>query len=128
MNLDQILSIVRWALSVGGPLGALLLSHGVSASDLTLLQGSIIAIIGAAPPVISFVWGLVAHTDSAKLASVAAMPSADKTAAFAGIPDSAKIAAVSALPDVEKIVVQPNATDGIGKALADPAQTKVVSQ
>ena len=42
--------------------------------------------------------------------------------------DSAKIAAVSALPDVEKIVVQPQAADGVGAALADPAQTKVVSR
>ncbi len=42
--------------------------------------------------------------------------------------DEAKIAAVAAMPDVEKIVVQPQASDGVGKALADPEQTKVVSQ
>ena len=42
--------------------------------------------------------------------------------------DAAKIAAVAALPDVEKIVVQPQSADGVGVALADSAQTKVVSQ
>lgn len=42
--------------------------------------------------------------------------------------DAAKIAAVAALPDVEKIVVQPKSGDGVGAALSDPAQTKVVSQ
>jgi hypothetical protein len=103
-NVDQILSIVRWLLSVGGPLGALLVARGMPAGDVTALQGSIIAVIGAAPPVISFVWGLFAHTNSSKIAAVAAMP------------------------DVEKIVVQPQATDGVGAALADPTQTKVVSR
>lgn len=42
--------------------------------------------------------------------------------------DGAAIARVAAMPDVEKIVVQPNAGDGVGAALADPAQSKVVSQ
>lgn len=42
--------------------------------------------------------------------------------------DEAKIAAVAAMPDVEKIVVQPKASDGVGAALADPAQMKVVSK
>lgn len=42
--------------------------------------------------------------------------------------DGATIAAVAAMPDVEKIVVQPNAGDGVGAALADPTQAKVVSR
>lgn len=42
--------------------------------------------------------------------------------------DAAAIAKVAAMPDVEKIVVQPKATDGVGDALADPNQTKVVSK
>jgi len=41
--------------------------------------------------------------------------------------DSAAIAKVAAMPDVEKIVVQPTAGDGVGTALKDPTQTKVVS-
>lgn len=41
--------------------------------------------------------------------------------------DGAAIAKVAAMPDVEKIVVQPKASDGIGAALADPTQTKVVA-
>lgn len=73
-------------------------------------------------------WSQITKTDTAKLAAVAAMDGPAKQAAFVGIPDSAKIAAVTAMPDVEKIVVQPKATDGVGAALADPTQTKVVSQ
>jgi len=42
--------------------------------------------------------------------------------------DAAAIAKVAAMPDVEKIVVQPNAVDGVGIALADLTQTKVVSK
>ena len=42
--------------------------------------------------------------------------------------DAAAIAKVAAMPDVEKIVVQPAAGDGVGAALADPSQTKVVSK
>ena len=37
-NLNQILSIVRWLLSVGGPLGAYLVSRGVPADQVTALQ------------------------------------------------------------------------------------------
>jgi len=44
---------------------------GMPAGDVTVLQGSIITVIGALPPVISFVWGLFAHTDKAKLQSAA---------------------------------------------------------
>lgn len=42
--------------------------------------------------------------------------------------DAANIAKVAAIPDVQKIVVSSQATDGTGAALADPAQTKVVSR
>lgn len=73
-------------------------------------------------------WSQLTKTDTAKLTMAAEIPGPAKEAAFAGIPDAAKIAAVTALPDVEKIVVQPKASDGVGAALADPTQTKVVSQ
>lgn len=83
--------------------------------------------IAAATIVVGW-WSQLTKTDTAKLSMAAAIPGPAKEAAFAGIPDSAKIAAVTALPDVEKVVVQAKATDGVGAALADPAQTKVVSQ
>lgn len=73
-------------------------------------------------------WSQLTKTDTAKIDMAAAIGPAGKEAAFAGVSDSTKIAAVTALPDVEKVVVQPQASDGIGAALADPTQTKVVSQ
>ena len=41
LNLDQVLSIVRWLMSVGGPLGAYLVSRGVSADQVTVLQSDL---------------------------------------------------------------------------------------
>ena len=42
--------------------------------------------------------------------------------------DAAAIAKVAAMPDVQKIVVDTKASADVGNALADPTQTKVVSQ
>jgi hypothetical protein len=93
-NTDQILSLIRAILQI---VGTSLMAKGVvTTADWTTYSG---AILMAAP----IIWGLLAHTDGAKIAAVAAMP------------------------DVEKIVVQPKAGDGVGAALADPTQPKVVS-
>jgi hypothetical protein len=103
MNLDQVLSLLRVLLSVGGPVGALLVARGMSADQVTALSTSIITICGALPPVIAAVWGAFAHTDSAKMSAVAA------------------------LPGVAQIIVKTSATDGVAAAAADPTQTKIVS-
>jgi hypothetical protein len=42
--------------------------------------------------------------------------------------DSAKIASVTAMPDVSKIIVKAGAVDGAAAAAADPAQPKVVKK
>jgi hypothetical protein len=103
MNLDQILSILRVVLSVGGPVGALLVARGMSADQVTALSTSIITICGALPPIIAAVWGAFAHTDEAK------------------------VAAAAALPGVAAVVVKVSASDGVAAAAADPTQPKVVS-
>ena len=103
-NLDQVLSIIRWLLSVGGPVGAYLVSRKIPADQVSALQTAVVTVIGALPPIASFIWGLVAHTDTAKLKSVEAMP------------------------NVAKIVAKPGATDGVAAALADPARPKVTAQ
>ena len=121
MNTDQMLSLLRTILQIAGTIVVAHGSLGINGALWEQISGAVIVI---APTI----WAMYAHTDTAKLASVAAMPGPAKEAAFAGIPDSAKLAAVAAMPDVEKIVVQPQAKDGAGAALADPAQTKVVSQ
>ena len=100
-NLDQILSVIRWLLSVGGPLGALLIARGQTPEQVTAVSTAVLALVGALPPIISFVWGMFAHTDSAKLAAVEAMPA------------------------VTKITVTPTAPDAVAQAAADPSRPKV---
>ena len=102
-NQEQWLSLIRLLLGVGGPVSAWLISRGIPADQVTALSTSIIAVVGALPPLISFVWGMLAHTDA----------------------NAIKV--VTAMPDVKKIEVSPLASDGVGTALADPLQPKVVS-
>ncbi len=96
-NSDQLLSLLRTLLQIAG---TAIVAHGTLGINGAMWEQISGGILMLAP----IVWSMFAHTDSAKIAAVAAMP------------------------DVEKIVVQPKATDGVGAALADPAQTKVVSQ
>ena len=102
-NLDQLMSIFRWLLSVGGPVSSLLIARGIPPEQVTSVTTGLLTILGAAPPIISFIWGMFAHTDKAKLQ------------------------AVEAMPDVKKIVAVPNAADGVGEALNDPSRSKVVA-
>lgn len=96
-NSDQLLSLLRTLLQIAG---TAIVAHGTLGINGAMWEQISGGILMLAP----IVWSMFAHTDSAKIAAVAAMP------------------------DVEKIVVQPKATDDVGAALADPAQTKVVSQ
>lgn len=121
MNSDQLISLLSTVLKIAGTIVVAHGTLGINGAMWEQISGGVLLLA----PIFFDMWH---HTDTNKLASVAAMPGLEKQVAFQGIPDSAKIAAVSAMPDVEKIVVQPNASDGVGKALADPAQTKVVSQ
>jgi hypothetical protein len=121
MNSDQLISLLSTLLKI---IGTGVVAHGTLGINGAMWEQISGAVLMLAP----VLFDMYRHTDTNKLASVAAMPGPEKAVAFAGIPDSAKIAAVTAMPDVEKIVVQPKATDGIGAALADPTQTKVVSQ
>jgi hypothetical protein len=102
MNQDQVLSLLRLLLGVSGPIGALLVARGMPAEQVTALSTAIIAICGALPTIVSAVWGMFAHSDSAK------------------------IAAVTAMPGIAQILVKPTAGDGAATAAADPAQPKVV--
>lgn len=80
--------------------GTAIVAHGTLGINGAMWEQISGAVLLLAP----IIWSMYAHTDAANIAKVAAMP------------------------DVEKIVVQPTATDGAGAALADPTQTKVVSQ
>ncbi|HEV3312195.1 MAG TPA: hypothetical protein VG815_16920 [Chloroflexota bacterium] len=115
---DQILSLVRSIITI---LGGIAISRGFLTDEQITLIGGIVASL------IPLVWGMMAHTNAAKLASVAAMPGPDKLVAFQGIPDGAKLASVEAMPQVQKIIVDRNATDGIADAAKDPDRPKVVT-
>ena len=80
--------------------GSFIVSHGTFGINGAIWEQISGAIIIIAPTI----WSMYAHTDRANIEKV------------------------SAMPDVKKIVVKPNADDGVGAALADPAQTKVVTQ
>lgn len=69
---DQVIILIRYALAAIVPVG-------VAKGWFTAAQGSdlannIIALIGAAVPVVMAVWALVKSTKSAKVAAVQAMP------------------------------------------------------
>jgi hypothetical protein len=102
LNLDQALSIVRWLLSLGGPLGAWLVAHGMSADQVNALSSALIALVGALPPLVSIIWSLARHSDAGKLK------------------------AASAMPEVKSIVVRPVAADSAAGALAsDTSEPKI---
>jgi len=129
INADKLGGWVRSG--VATILGYLIAHYAAKYPILTdVLSPEVQAAIGVAFSAAAVgLWSQLTKTDTAKIEMAAAIPAgAAKEAAFSGVSDSTKIAAVTALPDVEKIVVQPKASDGVGAALADPAQTKVVSQ
>lgn len=95
MSQDQFLSWVRT--TIAGISGWAIGKGYGDASLWTMISGMAVLIV-------PYVWGALAHTDSAKLA------------------------AVEALPDVRKVVVTASATDGVQEAAADPSRPKVVTQ
>lgn len=102
MNTEQFWSALRALVAAGGPVAVLLIALGFPAVQVGIWSGAALAAIGAAAVIWPLVSGFLSHTDAAKLA------------------------AVSAMPDVTTITVKPTATDGVGAALADPEQPKVV--
>jgi hypothetical protein len=103
-NNDQLLMMLRWVLSVGGPVGALLVSHGMSADQVTALTTWLLTGLTVIPPAVAFVWGLFAHTHAAAIATVNAMPK----------------------DQVLGVVVATTASDGVLAAAQNPAMSKVM--
>ena len=100
---DQIQSLVRLLLGAGGPLGAWLLSRGVSQDALGAYTSLAIAFVAAAPVIVSGVWGLMRHTDSGNLAAVEAIP-AVRQITVSPVASTANLAAVVADPSRDKVV------------------------
>ncbi len=92
MNQDQVLSGAR---SIVAILGGYAIGRGwITTDQLTLITGVVVAII-------PLMLGIRANTNSAKMASVEAMP------------------------DVQKIVVYPSANGSVADAAHDPTRPKV---
>ena len=95
MNQDQLLGILRNALAIGGGYA---IGHGyLSADTATLIGGSIVSV---AP----LVWTYFAHTDSAKIAAVTALPDVKKIITVA-VPKNPDVAA--AIDDASQPKVAP---------------------
>lgn len=93
MNQDQILSLVRQIVALGG--GIAIGRGWLTADQLTLITGIVTALV-------PLVWGVYAHTNSSKMASVESMP------------------------DVKNIVIEAGANGSVGAAAHDPSRPKVV--
>lgn len=97
-NQEQLMSLLRTALQM---IGTYVVARGILGADGANLWQLISGLILMVAPT---VWAMFAHTDTALIKSVTAMP------------------------DVKQIVVAADATDGAAKAAADPNQPKVVTQ
>jgi hypothetical protein len=97
VNTDQLLSLLRTVLQM---IGTYVVANHVLGANSSQLWDLLAGIILMAAPTI---WSIYAHTDAANIKKVTAMP------------------------DVKEIVVKANAGNGVGAALADPNQPKVVT-
>jgi hypothetical protein len=95
MNQEQALASLRGVIAA---VGGFALGRGwISGDVLTLITG----VVGAVFPL---AWGIFAHTDSAKMASVESMP------------------------EVKAIVVERGANGSVGAAADDPNRGKVIHE
>ena len=125
--------------------GVALLAWLVGSGKLTKDQASQLATLANDAWPLLLIVGTMAYSwwkrrNAGLVASVASMPAAAKTVAVAALPvDQQKaivaaapaevqIAAVANMPEVQKVVVNNNASNGVGKAAADPMLPNVVSQ
>ena len=96
-NNAQLLSLLRTVLQIAG---TAIVAHGTLGINGAMWEQISGGILMLAP----IIWSMFAHTDSAALATVEAMP------------------------DVAKIVPVSNPGDGVAAALADPSRPKVTMQ
>ncbi len=104
VQLDVVWSVLRTLLVAGGPVATLLIALGFPPIQVSEWLAIGLAIVGIASVAVPGLVGALKRTDAHKIADAAA------------------------LPDVTKIVVKDTASDGVGKAMQDPAQPKVVPQ
>jgi hypothetical protein len=103
LNQEQWISLVRGGLAAGGPIAALLLAlHVATQPQIDALQTVLLWLFSIVPPVVSFVWGIFAHTQSAAISTVEAMPGVGKITVLPSASNDLKdIAADTSRPKVE---------------------------
>lgn len=125
-NKEQILSILRNLLSLGA-------GYFIAKGTITVEQAATITneIMVAAPAVIGiavFVWGLRAHTNTAKVESVASMPAPAMNEALNKVSDVAKIQIAEAVPSVATVVVKDTANGSVAAIAQSNDHPNVVTE
>lgn len=106
-NLAQGGSITRGNLQAAA--GALIL-QGVTTVNWQVTAAGIALYVG------TLAWGLLQHTNAAKLTAVAEMSRPEKIEAFTGIPDTVKVDAVLALPVRSQLAAVSEMSDAVKAA------------
>jgi len=71
MNRQQIEDLARTVLKTGGPLSALLVQLGMQPGTVTTILTIALALV---PPIVGYVWGLLAHTDANQAVAASTIP------------------------------------------------------
>lgn len=127
-NREQVFGMLRVLLASGGPLAAFLISQGVDPDKVHAGLDLLVALLGFAPVVIAFVWGLNSNSNASKVQAVQSLPPAEKAQVLADMPAEQKILAASELPDVAAIVIKRDAQNGGAELAADVTLPKVVTE
>lgn len=126
MNKDMALSIVRNLVSLGA---GVLVGKGILTAEQAANLSSEIMI--AAPSMIAIgalVWGIVSHTDKAKVEAVAKMSAPAQQAALSGVSDAAKVSIAEGVPGVATVVVKDGTNGKLGDLAASPDHPNVVTE
>lgn len=125
-NKEQALALLR-------NLVALAMGYFIAKGTITVEQAATITndIMVAAPAVIAIggiIWGLFAHSNKAKVESVASMSAAEQGAALNKVSDAAKIQIAEATPTVATVVVKDTANGKVAALAQSNDHPNVVTE
>lgn len=125
-NKEQALSILRNLLSLA--MGYLIAKGTITLEQAATLTSDIMIAAPALIGIAVFVWGLLDHTDKAKVESVASMPAPAQAAALNKISDVAKIQIAEGTPGVATVVVKDTANGAVAALAQSEDHPKVVTE
>lgn len=128
MNSDVMKVVYAALFAATGPVAGWLVTKGIPSDQVPGLLNAIQLMLSAITPIIATAFLGMMQTAKAKLASAKNLPDSAKSEVAATLPDDKKIAVATSVPQVSQVIVSNNATDGVAKAAADPAQPKVMTQ